>query len=128
MGPFQGYDIVHLSWKMGSFDRAECCELIGQYMLSKLTEGKQALFNKESLGLYRDDGLAVVKIRGRPGNKLECLSKKFMELFKKEELNITVEHSMMCTDFLDVKFDLEKDEFRPFRKPNDLPPLHKRQE
>ena len=68
---------------MGSFDGAECCELIGLYMLNKLTEGKHSLFNKGSLGLYRDDGLAVIKIRGRPSNKLECLSKKVIEVFKK---------------------------------------------
>ena len=41
---------------MGSFDGAECCELIGLYMLSKLTEGKFALFHKSKIGLYRDDG------------------------------------------------------------------------
>ena len=28
---------------------------------------------------------------------------------------------MMCTDFLDVNLDLAKDEYRPYRKPNDLP-------
>ena len=56
---------------MGSNDGAECCEIIGLYMLNKLTHGKHAIFKKENIGLYRDDGLAVVKIRGRPGSILE---------------------------------------------------------
>ena len=30
-------------------------------------------------------------------------------------------NGMKCTDFLDVKLNLEKEEFRPFRKPNDSP-------
>ena len=90
-------------------------------MLNKLTEGKHAIFKKENLGLYRDDGLAVVKIRGRPGSILEYIRQKVVEIFKKEDLNITAEHGMTCTDFLDVKLDLEKDEFRPYRKPNDFP-------
>ena len=41
---------------MGSFDGAEVCELVGLYILSKL----QALLGQANVGLYRDDGLAVV--------------------------------------------------------------------
>ena len=84
---------------MGSYYGAECCELIGLYMLNKLTEGKCALFRKANLGLYRDDGLAVVRIRGRPGQILENLSKKVIKIFKKEDLSITIEHGMTNTDF-----------------------------
>ena len=39
---------------MGSFDGAETCELVGSYLLSKLTP---ELGN--NIGLYRDDGLAA---------------------------------------------------------------------
>ena len=42
-------------------------------------------------------------------------------MFEKEDLNITIEHGMTSTDFLDVKLNLEKDEYRPFRKSNDFP-------
>ena len=106
---------------MGSYDGAETCEVIGLYLLYKLTEGKHSLFKKEAIGIYRDDGLSVVKIRGRPGIVLEALKQKVTQIFKKEGLDITVDHGMKCTDFLDVKLDLEKEEFRPFRKPNDSP-------
>ncbi len=40
---------------MGSYDGAEICELVGTFLLSKLSEK----FGKENIGLYRDDGLAV---------------------------------------------------------------------
>ena len=43
---------------MGSYDGAEVCELVGLYLLNKLTAGS-APFNRGELGLYRDDGLAV---------------------------------------------------------------------
>ena len=43
---------------MGSFDGAEICELVGLFILTKLEEK----FGKENVGLYRDDGLEVIKI------------------------------------------------------------------
>ena len=39
---------------MGSFDGAEKCEIVGLYLLGKLSN----LLSKENVGLYRDDGLA----------------------------------------------------------------------
>ena len=40
---------------MGSYDGAETCELVGCYLLSQLTQIPEI-----SIGLYRDDGLAVI--------------------------------------------------------------------
>lgn len=40
---------------MGSFDGAETCELVGCYLLSQLTQ-----ISDINIGLYRDDGLAVL--------------------------------------------------------------------
>ena len=45
---------------MGSFDGAEVCELVGLYMLDQLQQ------TNLDLGLYRDDGLGVTNLRGRP--------------------------------------------------------------
>ncbi len=39
---------------MGSYDGAETCELVGSYLLSKLTP-----LIGNSIGLYREDGLAA---------------------------------------------------------------------
>ena len=42
---------------MGAFDGAEICELVGTFILHEITKK----YNKENIGLYRDDGLAVFK-------------------------------------------------------------------
>ena len=42
---------------MGSYDGAEVCELVGFYMLHKLT----TTIRNGSIGLYRDDGLAAFR-------------------------------------------------------------------
>jgi hypothetical protein len=44
---------------MSSYDGAEICELVGLFILSKL----EAKFGKNQVGLYRDDGLAILKAR-----------------------------------------------------------------
>ena len=41
---------------MGSFDGAETCELVGLYLLSKLSQ----ILPTSKIGLYRDDGLFLV--------------------------------------------------------------------
>ena len=63
---------------MGSFDGAECCETLGLYILHHLTTVYN-LFSPLSLGLYRDDGLAIMK-----GNtqELDDMRKKITKTFK----------------------------------------------
>ena len=97
---------------MGCFDGAEVCELVGPYLLSKLS----ALVNKASIGLYRDDGLVVVS--NISGPTLDCLRKRITALFKEENLSITIETSLFSTDFLDVTLDLRREKYYPYRKPN----------
>ena len=46
-----------------------------------------------------------------------------IEIFKNEGLKITVELGLKTTDFLDVQFNLDKSEYRPYRKP-DNPPIY----
>ena len=41
---------------MGCYDGAEVCELVGSFILNKLT----SIINKSNMGLYRDDGLGIV--------------------------------------------------------------------
>ena len=47
---------------MGAYDDAEVCELVGTYMLSFISEK----YNRKDFGLYRDDGLGVVKNKSGP--------------------------------------------------------------
>jgi hypothetical protein len=43
---------------MGSHDGADICELVGLFILNHISKK----FGKENIGLYRDDGLALIKI------------------------------------------------------------------
>ena len=47
---------------MGSFDGLEICELVGLYLLDKLSN----LIVRENVGLYRDDGLAAINSSSGP--------------------------------------------------------------
>ena len=70
------------------------------------------------MGLYRDDGLGVV--RASP-QEIDKLTKKVAALLKAMNLTLTFKVNITTTDFLDVKLDLEADEYKPYMKPNDTP-------
>ena len=59
---------------MGSYDGAEVCELVGLYILNELKKEVP----KEDVGLYRDDGLIIVKHESGP---TLSVSKVFPETF-----------------------------------------------
>ena len=98
---------------MGSYDGAEICELVGLYLLF---ESLAQLFGKENVGLYRDDGLAVVK--NLSGSQTDRLRKRMVQCFKDNGLQITVDINLQVTNFLDVTLDLPGDKYYPYRKPN----------
>ena len=94
---------------MGSFHGAEGCELVGLFILSQLN---QINFNG---GLYRDDRLGVVQGTRRQN---ENKKKELCEIFRRNNLRITVEVNLKVIDFLDVTLDLERDTYRPSLKQN----------
>ena len=95
---------------MGSYDGAETCELVGTYILHEIS----TIVPKENIGLYRDDGLAIVH---KPPRAAENIKKKLCEKFKQIGLQITANANSTVVDFLDVTFDLNKKETRPYSKP-----------
>ncbi len=74
---------------MGSYDGAEICELVGLFILNKLGQK----FGKENIGLYRDDGLAIIK------SKSACLAdktrKELHKCFEQFGLKITPEATLI---------------------------------
>ena len=98
---------------MGSFDSCQICEIVGLFLLSEIAK----FIPPSQLGLYRDDGLAGVAGNGREINQIE---QKLIRTFKEHGFKLEILHSK-TVEFLDVKLDMEKKEFRPFRKPNDEP-------
>ena len=85
---------------MGSFDRAEICELVGLYFIDKLLR----LIGRKNIELYRDDGLGA--INNSSGPVLVKMRKNIIALFKNEDLSITMETNLFETDFIDVTFNL----------------------
>ena len=106
----QNFDVT-----MGSFDGAETCELVGLYILSKITN----IIPNPSVGLYRDDGLAAIDHANGP--KLDRIRKKMIKCFKEEGLKITIDINMKIADHLDITLNLTDGSYKPFRKPNDKP-------
>ena len=100
---------------MGCLDGAEVCEIVGLYLLDKVS----VLLSKDNAGLYRDDGLGVVNDAN--GLKLNRLRKDIIAIFKSEGLSITIETNLIETDFLDVIFNLHTGKYFPYRKPNNDP-------
>ena len=100
---------------VGSFNGAEICELVGLFILNKLSN----IIPTKGLGLYRNDGLAVLRNKSRP--EMEHTRKNIIKAFKEIELNITAKTNLFQTDFLDVTFNLKSNKFFPYRKPNDHP-------
>ena len=44
-----------------------------------------------------------------------------MEIFKNNRLSITIKTNLKTADFLDINFDLVKEIYQPYKKPNDEP-------
>ena len=100
---------------MGSFDGSETAEIVGLFILNKLS----LKFGIECVGLYRDDGLALMK--NVTGPRAERMKKDLIKIFKTFNLKITAETNLKGTDFLDVYFNLQNGKYKPYHKPNDVP-------
>ena len=97
---------------MGSYGRAEVCELLGTYMLNLLTKS----YNKNDFGLNRDDGLAVLKTKSEPQS--EKVKKNIQKIFKEHGLDIIIKCNMKLVNYLDVTFNLNDGTYKPYTKPN----------
>ena len=96
---------------MGSYDGAEICELVGLYILDLLSQQ----FDKQQLGLYRDDGATAINL---PGPEIERAKTAIRETFEKCNLRVIIENDVKRMDFLDVTMDLTTGKYWPYRKPN----------
>ena len=94
---------------MGSYDGAETCELVGNFLLSQLQD------LNINVGLYRDDGLAITDATPRDA---ENIKKEICRIFNNNGLRITIEANKQVINFLDVTFNLNRSTYQPFTKPN----------
>jgi hypothetical protein len=54
-------------------------------------------------------------------NMAETIKKKISEIFRKKQLEVTIDASLKTVDFLDITMDLQNYTFQPFTKPNTVP-------
>ena len=100
---------------MGCFDGAEICELVGLYILNDLWRK----FGKDFVGLYRDDGLSLIK--GKSGRVIDNARKDLCKLFRQYDLKITSQVNYQKVNFLDVTLDLRNESYQPYRIPDNEP-------
>ena len=62
--------------------------------------------NKKDFGLYRDDGLEI--LRNTSGPEADRKRKSIIKIFKEIELSSTCEINKKIVDFLDVRFNLNE--------------------
>ena len=89
------------------------CVLVELYILSLL----QKRVNKKDNGLYRDEGLVV--LRNANGRTTDFCRKYIISIFKTHDFNINILTNLKIVDFLDVAFNLENCTYHSFKKPND---------
>ena len=100
---------------MGCYDGAEACELVGSYLLKKVSN----IVDKKSIGLYGDDGLAI--LQNLSGPQIERKRKDIIKMFKTASLNITIQAGLRIVNFLDVQFNLNNGTYQPCRKLDNTP-------
>ena len=95
---------------MGSYDRAESCELVGTFLLHKIKEK-----HGNNFSLYRDDSLSVTTA---PPRQVELIKKDLFTIFSKHSLRITNEANNKIVNFLNVTLNLINGKYMPYTKPN----------
>ena len=97
---------------MGCYDRTEVCEIVGIYILNKLSN----ITDEDSIGLYLVDRVGIFE--NLSGPQIEGKKKSIIKVFKEYGLSIIVTTNIVYVDFLDVKFNLKTESYQRFRKPN----------
>ena len=97
---------------MGVFKEAEVCELVGNFLLHKLSEK----YERNNLAPYRDDGLAIFK--NVNGSDSEKIKKYFCKLFLDHDLELMIQCNRKVVNFVDVTFILENSTYRRYLKGN----------
>ena len=95
-------------------DSTEVCEITRSYILNLLPN----ILDKDLVGLYRDDSLAI--IRNLSGPEIEKKRKTIIKLLKKCGLNITIQTNLK-NNLLDIEMNLDIGTYQPYGKPDNMP-------
>ena len=100
---------------MECHDGEEVCVLVWSCLSNKLTN----IADKKYIGLYGNDGLAIVQNLSRP--QIEWKNKNLIKMFKTVGLNITIQAGLHIVSFLDVQFSLDNGMYQPSGKLDNTP-------
>ena len=112
---FQKDDEDDFNVPMGCYDGAEVCELVGTYLLNQL----MVVIAKENMELYRHDGVGIFK--SVSGTEVEFKTEELVTIFKNNGVSITVKANLEIVCFIDIYFNLVKEIYHLYKKPNDDP-------
>ena len=90
-----------LTYLWDTNDGTEIWKLVGIYIQHKLC----MLMNNKDFGLYRNDGLGILRKTSGPDADRE--RKTIIKIFKEGGLSITCQVNKKIVDFLDVRFNLQ---------------------
>ena len=85
----------------------------GCYLLSLLTDKYG-----QSIGLYRDDGLAAFN---KTPKEIEKIKRELCKIFRENDLKITIEANKTIVNFLDITLDLQSGKHYPYTKEGNVP-------
>ena len=97
---------------MDCFDEAERHELAGTYIFNEVKD----TFQHCPVRLYRKDVLAMVK--SLFSLEIEVVKKRAIKTFEDCRLKITIKANWKIESFLDVIFNLHKNTYKSYRRPN----------
>ena len=79
-------------WKVTTGQK---CELAGLFMLNELSKS----FDKDNIGLYRDDGLLSV-FKNHNDHQDDKVWKEMMDLLKQHHLNVEIKCYLKIVDYI----------------------------
>ena len=94
--PWQKKNTKLFDVAMRAYDGAEVCEIVGLFLLNNLVNK----YDKNSVDLYRDDGLALFK--NVNGHRADKISKEFHQLFKENGLSLEIKCNLKTVNYLDI--------------------------
>ena len=89
------------------------------FSLKKVLKKVSNIIDKKSIGLYKDDRLAI--LQNLSGPQIERKHKNIIKMFKTVGLNVTIKAGLHIVNFIDVQFNLNKGTYQPYRKPDNTP-------
>ena len=95
---------------MGAYDGAEVSELVGNYFLYELSK----LYEKQDIGLHRDQRLAV--FNNKSGPESEKIKKSIQAISWENKLKITIQCNLKIVDYLNATFNLTDSSNHPFNE------------